>query len=57
VSAVNVERLRTFPSEKLLGLERQLNEAVGREEEARKRRIEEAKAKKRKAKKKKKARA
>jgi hypothetical protein len=53
VPTVNVERLRSYESDKLLALERQLAEGVEHAEEARKRALEEAKAKKRKAKKKK----
>jgi len=55
VAALNTERLRSFSADRLLVLERQLFDAVSREDEARRRRIEEAKAKKRKVKKKKKA--
>ena len=55
MAALNTERLRSFSADRLLVLERQLFDAVSREDEARRRRIEEAKAKKRKVKKKKKA--
>ena len=57
MAALNAERLRSFSADRLLVLERQVFDAVVREEEARRRRIEEAKAKKRKAKKKKKQQA
>lgn len=53
MATVDVERLRSFSADKFLAMERQLFEAVSREDEARLRRVEEAKAKKRKAKKKK----
>lgn len=56
VAKVNYERLGQFIPDRLLALERQLFEAVAREEVARKRGIEEAASKKRKAKKKKKRR-
>ena len=54
VTALNADRLKSFSADRLLVLERQVYDAVAREDEARKRHIEEAKAKKRKAKKKKK---
>lgn len=50
---MNYERLQSFSAEKLLALEKHAYEAISREEEARRRRIEEAKAKKRKSKKRK----
>ena len=50
----NVERLKSFPTERYLAFEKQVLDGIAREQEARRKAIEEARAKKRKSKKKKK---
>lgn len=52
----NLERLKSFPSERFLAFEKQILDGISREEENRKRALEEQRAKKRKSKKKKKKR-
>ncbi len=50
----NMERLKSFVSERFLSFEKSILDAIQREEENRKRALEEQRAKKRKSKKKKK---
>jgi hypothetical protein len=50
----NLERLQSFSTERFLAYEKQIIDTIDREEEARKRALEEARAKKRRSKKKKK---